>query len=191
MIYRSSLAVVVLERPPPTYLTAVPVVWNAFQAREMTLLLISNSAATLVTASKKKHRGVIRFLAVVEGVEVHEMHGRMKAEYGEYNLCRSSVVEWRKRFPDGRELMEGSSCHHTENDCSGPHSYHSASTLDVSKSLSAVGSPPTDRRMAGSLSHLQCYHEEEFGFLSQIVTGDETWWVQAWIRRQSTSFFTD
>ncbi|GFT93678.1 hypothetical protein TNCV_1920531 [Trichonephila clavipes] len=30
MIYRSSPAVVVLGRPPPTFLTAVPVVWNAF-----------------------------------------------------------------------------------------------------------------------------------------------------------------
>ncbi|GFW56619.1 hypothetical protein TNCV_1863291 [Trichonephila clavipes] len=49
MIYRSSTAVYVLERPPPTFLTAVPVVWNAFQARETTLLLIPNSAATLVT----------------------------------------------------------------------------------------------------------------------------------------------
>ncbi|GFU82118.1 transposable element Tcb2 transposase [Trichonephila clavipes] len=36
-------------RPPPTFLTAVPVVWNAFQERETTLLLIPNSAATLVT----------------------------------------------------------------------------------------------------------------------------------------------
>ncbi|GFU52507.1 hypothetical protein TNCV_2115051 [Trichonephila clavipes] len=34
MVYRSSPAVVVLGRPPPTFLTAVPVVWNAFQARE-------------------------------------------------------------------------------------------------------------------------------------------------------------
>ncbi|GFY13715.1 elongation factor 2 [Trichonephila clavipes] len=41
--------VVVLGRPPPTFLTAVPVVWNAFQARKTTLLLIPNSAATLVT----------------------------------------------------------------------------------------------------------------------------------------------
>ncbi|GFY19687.1 structural maintenance of chromosomes protein 2-2 [Trichonephila clavipes] len=49
MIYRSSPAVVVLGRLPPTFLTAVPVVWNAFQARETTLLLIPNSAATLVT----------------------------------------------------------------------------------------------------------------------------------------------
>ncbi|GFY36642.1 structural maintenance of chromosomes protein 2-2 [Trichonephila clavipes] len=48
MIYRSSPAVVVLGRPPPTFLTAVPVVWNAFQARETTLQLIPNSAATLV-----------------------------------------------------------------------------------------------------------------------------------------------
>ncbi|GFW37423.1 hypothetical protein TNCV_860301 [Trichonephila clavipes] len=38
MIYRSSPAVVILVRPPPTFLTAVPVVWNAFQARETTLV---------------------------------------------------------------------------------------------------------------------------------------------------------
>ncbi|GFU99749.1 HTH_48 domain-containing protein [Trichonephila clavipes] len=49
MIYRSSPAVVVLGRPPPTFLTPVPVVWNAFQVRETTLLLIPNSADTLVT----------------------------------------------------------------------------------------------------------------------------------------------
>ncbi|GFX44753.1 hypothetical protein TNCV_1802341 [Trichonephila clavipes] len=49
MIYRSSPAVVYLERPPPTFQTAVFVVWNAFQVREKKLLLIPNSAATLVT----------------------------------------------------------------------------------------------------------------------------------------------
>ncbi|GFW35320.1 structural maintenance of chromosomes protein 2-2 [Trichonephila clavipes] len=49
MIYWSSPAVVVLGRPPPNFLTAVPVVGNAFQARETTLLLIPNFAATLVT----------------------------------------------------------------------------------------------------------------------------------------------
>ncbi|GFW42547.1 structural maintenance of chromosomes protein 2-2 [Trichonephila clavipes] len=49
MIYQSSPAVVILGRPPPTFLTAVFGVWNAFQARETTLLLIPNSAATLVT----------------------------------------------------------------------------------------------------------------------------------------------
>ncbi|GBN66295.1 hypothetical protein AVEN_161903-1 [Araneus ventricosus] len=32
-----------------------------------------------------------------------------------------------------------------------------------------------NNRMALSLSHLQRYHEEEYGFLSHIVTGDETW----------------
>ncbi|GFW48814.1 hypothetical protein TNCV_4243941 [Trichonephila clavipes] len=52
MIYRSSPAVVVLVRPPPTFLTAVPVVWNAFQALETTLLMNPNSAATLVTCSQ-------------------------------------------------------------------------------------------------------------------------------------------
>ncbi|GFV92280.1 uncharacterized protein TNCV_3951351 [Trichonephila clavipes] len=30
-------------------------------------------------------------------------------------------------------------------------------------------------RTALSLSHLQRYHEEEYGFLLQIVIGDETW----------------
>jgi hypothetical protein len=30
----------------------------------------------------------------------------MKAVYGEYSLSRSSVVEWRKRFLEGRELLE-------------------------------------------------------------------------------------
>ncbi|GFX86546.1 uncharacterized protein TNCV_3728151 [Trichonephila clavipes] len=49
MIYQSSPAVVILRRPPPTFLIAVPVVWNAFQARETTLLLIPNSVDTLVT----------------------------------------------------------------------------------------------------------------------------------------------
>ncbi|GFU25110.1 hypothetical protein TNCV_3360441 [Trichonephila clavipes] len=56
MIYRSSPAVVVFERPPPTFLTAVPVVWNAFQARETILLLIPNSGATLVTVTCSPHK---------------------------------------------------------------------------------------------------------------------------------------
>ncbi|GFW96608.1 uncharacterized protein TNCV_2846651 [Trichonephila clavipes] len=30
-------------------------------------------------------------------------------------------------------------------------------------------------QMALSLSHLQLYHEEEYGLLSQIVMGDRTW----------------
>ncbi|GFU53073.1 hypothetical protein TNCV_3098571 [Trichonephila clavipes] len=60
MIYQSFPEVVVLGRPPPTFLTAVPVVWNAFQARETTLLLIPNSAATLVTKSAAEaHRFLV------------------------------------------------------------------------------------------------------------------------------------
>ncbi|GFQ78963.1 uncharacterized protein TNCT_157191 [Trichonephila clavata] len=34
------------------------------------------------------------------------MHRRMKAVHGKYNLCHSSVVEWCKRFIEGRELLE-------------------------------------------------------------------------------------
>ncbi|GFV46274.1 histone-lysine N-methyltransferase SETMAR [Trichonephila clavipes] len=34
---------------------------------------------------------------------------------------------------------------------------------------------PNDHRTALSFSPLQRYHEMEYGFLTQIVTGDETW----------------
>ncbi|KAG8228440.1 hypothetical protein J437_LFUL009091 [Ladona fulva] len=29
--------------------------------------------------------------------------------------------------------------------------------------------------MAACLSHMQRYHEEEYSFLSRIITGEETW----------------
>ncbi|GFR01871.1 uncharacterized protein TNCT_433431 [Trichonephila clavata] len=76
--------------------------------------------------SKKEQRGGIRFLAAGR-VGGREMHRRMKAVYGEYSLCSSGVVEWRKRFLEGRKLLEddacvcvtwtGSLCHHTGYDC--------------------------------------------------------------------------
>ncbi|GFW51565.1 hypothetical protein TNCV_4212431 [Trichonephila clavipes] len=34
------------------------------------------------------------------------MHRWVKTVYGEYSLSHSSVVEWRKRFLEGRELLE-------------------------------------------------------------------------------------
>ncbi|GFW12296.1 hypothetical protein TNCV_2489401 [Trichonephila clavipes] len=46
-IYQPSAAVVFLRQPTPTFLKAVPVVWNAFQSRDMTRLLILNFSATL------------------------------------------------------------------------------------------------------------------------------------------------
>ncbi|GFV93602.1 hypothetical protein TNCV_1989141 [Trichonephila clavipes] len=68
-------------------------------------------------ASKKEQRGVIRFLAV-KGVGDRERHGRMKAVYGEFSLCRSSAVEWSKRFLGRRcSTWTGSSYYHTLNDC--------------------------------------------------------------------------
>ncbi|GFT30749.1 transposable element Tc3 transposase [Trichonephila clavipes] len=42
MIYRSSPAVIVLWRSPPTFLTPVPVVWNASQTRETTLSFVDS-----------------------------------------------------------------------------------------------------------------------------------------------------
>ncbi|GBM79938.1 hypothetical protein AVEN_205504-1 [Araneus ventricosus] len=56
-------------------------------------------------ASKKEQRGVIRFLAA-DRVGDREMYRRMKAVYGEYSLSRSTVVECRKRFFEGRVLLE-------------------------------------------------------------------------------------
>ncbi|GBN89926.1 hypothetical protein AVEN_227610-1 [Araneus ventricosus] len=60
-------------------------------------------------ASKKEQRGVIRFLAA-EGVGSREMYRWMKAVYGVYSLSRSTVVECRKRFLEGRELLEDDAC---------------------------------------------------------------------------------
>ncbi|GFR15234.1 histone-lysine N-methyltransferase SETMAR [Trichonephila clavata] len=59
-------------------------------------------------ASKKEQRGVVQFLAAEGG---REMHRRMKAVYGEYSLCRSSVVGWCRRFLEGRELLEDDARH--------------------------------------------------------------------------------
>ncbi|GFV45634.1 structural maintenance of chromosomes protein 2-2 [Trichonephila clavipes] len=86
MIYRSSPAVVVLGRPPPTFLTAVSMVWNAFQARETTLLLIPNSAATLVTLRPYSSFPVIlprmKSFSFLERLAARRLH--------EYNLLESS-----------------------------------------------------------------------------------------------------
>ncbi|GFT42451.1 histone-lysine N-methyltransferase SETMAR [Trichonephila clavipes] len=130
-------------------------------------------------ASNKEQRGVIRFLAA-EGVRSCEMHRRMKAVYGEYSLCRLSVVEWRKK-----DSLRSTSYWKTMLDLDG---------LIVSSHRNGVRKLSVEQRntrMELSLSHLQRYHEKKFGFLSQIVTGDETWCVQAWIRQQPTSFFKD
>ncbi|GFS77443.1 retrovirus-related Pol polyprotein from type-1 retrotransposable element R2 [Trichonephila clavipes] len=56
-------------------------------------------------ASKKEQRGVIRFLAA-ERVRGRKMHRLIKDMYSEYTLCRSSVVEWHKRFIEGLELLK-------------------------------------------------------------------------------------
>ncbi|GFU49316.1 structural maintenance of chromosomes protein 2-2 [Trichonephila clavipes] len=74
MIYRSSPAVVVLGRPPPTFQTAVPVVWNAFQARETTLLLIPNSEATLVTVRPSSSFPIILLRVKSSRVPVELQH---------------------------------------------------------------------------------------------------------------------
>ncbi|GFV25641.1 hypothetical protein TNCV_1459561 [Trichonephila clavipes] len=89
MIYRPSPAFVVLGRPPPNFLTAVPVVWNAFQASETTLLLIPNSAATLVTIkiTSKEHLGW--------GITGGLMNGTPVGKQGKWKLyCPSPVDYW-------------------------------------------------------------------------------------------------
>ncbi|PSN46055.1 hypothetical protein C0J52_07677, partial [Blattella germanica] len=71
----------------------------------------------------KQERGVIRFLAA-EGVGGREMYRRMKAV-----LSRSSVVEWRKRFLEGRELLE---------DDARPGQAHRVITPEMSAKVSAL-----------------------------------------------------
>ncbi|GFY21229.1 uncharacterized protein TNCV_3992731 [Trichonephila clavipes] len=75
---RSSPAVVALGRPPPTFLTAVPVVWNAFQVREATLLLIPNSAATLVTKNVKSGKGPLTPAGLLKLVKGFEETGKLE-----------------------------------------------------------------------------------------------------------------
>ncbi|GFW48182.1 histone-lysine N-methyltransferase SETMAR [Trichonephila clavipes] len=47
--------------------------------------------------------------------------------------------------------------------------------LDLTTSDSQLTAEQRNTWNVLSLSHLQLYHEEEYGFPSQIVTGDETW----------------
>ncbi|GBN75236.1 Histone-lysine N-methyltransferase SETMAR [Araneus ventricosus] len=159
-------------------------------------------------ANKKEQRGVIRFLTAEGG---REMYRRMKAVYGEYSLSRSTVVEWRKRFLDGRELLEDDVRPGQANRVITPEMIAEVHDLvlnnrrvtvdEIHRLLGiSVGTTHTimhqhlkfrkicaqwvphqltaeqrNNQMALSLSHLQRYHEEEYGFLSHIVTGDETW----------------
>ncbi|GBM35561.1 hypothetical protein AVEN_106780-1 [Araneus ventricosus] len=134
----------------------------------------------------------------------------MKAVYGEYSLSRSTVVEWRKRFLEGRELLEDDARPGQANRVITPEMIAQVHDLvlnnrrvtvdEIHRLLGiSVGTTHTimhqhlkfrkicaqcvphqltaeqrNNRMAQSLSHLQRYHEEEYGFLSHIVTGDET-----------------
>ncbi|GBO11356.1 hypothetical protein AVEN_111355-1 [Araneus ventricosus] len=161
-------------------------------------------------ASKKEQRGLIRFLAA-EGVGGREMYRQMKAVYGEYSLSRSTVVEWRKRFLEGRALLEDDARPGQANRVITPEMIAEVHDLvlnnrrvtmdEIHRLLGiSVGTTHTimhqhlkfrkicaqwvpheltaeqrNNRMALSLSHLQRYHEEEYGFLSHIVTGDEKW----------------
>ncbi|GFU48950.1 uncharacterized protein TNCV_3209351 [Trichonephila clavipes] len=105
---------------------------------------------------------------------------------------------------DFRNGQAHRSCHHTGNNCvsecfsleqphnyrerdpsvigywRGHHSHHNVSTLEFRK-MCAQWVPnqrtteQSNNRIALSLSHQQHYHQEEYGFLSQIVTGDEIW----------------
>ncbi|GFT94577.1 uncharacterized protein TNCV_3266741 [Trichonephila clavipes] len=131
-----------------------------------------------------------------------EMHRRMKTVYGEYSLCRSSVVEWCKRFREGCELLEDDArpglSHHVITPeriaevnalvlnnrkilvdeihrllnislCTTHTEIHQH--IELSKKCAQCAphqltAEQRNTRMALSLSHLQRYHDEEYGFLS-------------------------
>ncbi|GBM24493.1 hypothetical protein AVEN_254010-1 [Araneus ventricosus] len=125
----------------------------------------------------------------------------MKAVYGEYSLSRSTVVEWRKRFLEGLELLEDDARPAQANRVITPEMTAEVHDLvlnnrrvtvdEIHRLLGiSVGTTHTimhqhlkfrkicsqwvphqltaeqrNIRMALSLSHLQRYHEEEYGFL--------------------------
>ncbi|GBM86934.1 hypothetical protein AVEN_129018-1 [Araneus ventricosus] len=139
------------------------------------------------------------------------MYRRMNAVYFEYILSRSPIVEWRKRFLEGRELLEDDARPGQANRVITTEMIAEAHDLVLNNRRVTVeeihrllgiseGTTYTIRhqhlifrkicaqwvphhltaeqrnnRMALSLSQLQRYHEEEYGFLTHIVTGDETW----------------
>ncbi|GFQ76765.1 histone-lysine N-methyltransferase SETMAR [Trichonephila clavata] len=102
-----------------------------------------------------------------------------------YSLCRSSVVEWCKRFLEGCELLEDDAKPGQTHHVITPEMIAEVNALvlgnhriTMNEILRLLGISTAEQRntqMALSLSHLQRYHEEECGFPSQIVTGDETW----------------
>lgn len=56
-------------------------------------------------ASEEEQRGVVRFLTA-EGVGGREVHHRMSAVYGEHSMSCSRVLEWHKRFREGRVSLQ-------------------------------------------------------------------------------------
>ncbi|GFY35166.1 uncharacterized protein TNCV_5045411 [Trichonephila clavipes] len=88
---------------------------------------------------------------------------------GEYSLCRSSVVEWCKIFLHGRELLMtvdeihrllGISVGITHTTMHQHLNFRKTCVQWVTHQQTAK---QRNTRMVLSLSHLLCYHEEEYG----------------------------
>ncbi|GFW42480.1 histone-lysine N-methyltransferase SETMAR [Trichonephila clavipes] len=124
----------------------------------------------------------------------------MTAVYGEYSLCHSSVVERGKRFLEGHDLLEDNTLPGQAHRVITLEMIAEVNALVLDKCRIT-----TDEihRLLGIIlgtvytimhQHLnfqnfckqwvphqmtqrntRSYPEEEYGFLSQIVTGDETW----------------
>ncbi|GFX70939.1 hypothetical protein TNCV_1689221 [Trichonephila clavipes] len=95
MIYRSSSAVFVFGRPPPTFLTAVPVVWNAFQARETTLCeLCSYTGDGTPLLQLSDHSSTCEVVQVISSSHISRTDSRALAA----SLAReesNNVEQWR------------------------------------------------------------------------------------------------
>ncbi|GFQ78682.1 mariner Mos1 transposase [Trichonephila clavata] len=120
------------------------------------------------------------------------MHQRMKAVYSEYSLCRSSVVEWRKRFLERRELLENNAR---------PGQAHRVITPEMIAEVNALvldNHRITVDKIRRFLVYLLPCDFHVFGPLKRAIrrhrytTDDEVCdWVHAWIRQPPTSFFKD
>ncbi|GFQ92472.1 histone-lysine N-methyltransferase SETMAR [Trichonephila clavata] len=143
------------------------------------------------------------------------MHRRMKVVSGEYILCHSSIVEVRKRFLEGHELMEDDARSGQSSRVITPemiarvndlvlknhrntfNKIHRLPCISVSTTHTIMHQHFTFRKICTQPDLLPCnFHV--FVPLKRAIRGrrlttdDEVCdWDQAWIRQQRTSVFKD
>ncbi|GFX63333.1 transposable element Tcb1 transposase [Trichonephila clavipes] len=153
MIFWPSSAVVVLEWPPPTFLTAVPVVWNAFQARELTLVdseLCSYTGDCTPLLQLSDHSSTCE---VVQNYIGRLECGRTQLEVSkELGIAQSVISRLWQRFQDDGNV---SRCYSTGHPCQKKPTEHS---IIPSRQLSsATGMTVSRQTVYRRLEHIGLY----------------------------------